>query len=57
MKDQHTEARNHFPWKARSPHGTLKTHETHYMFCETLGLRGTIGAARGAKGAMVPPNF
>jgi len=25
----------------RNPEGTLKTHGTHYMFCGTLGFRGT----------------
>jgi len=40
MTHQHIEARNHFLHKAKNPHGTLKTHGTHYMFCGTLGFRG-----------------
>ena len=27
--------------KMRNPHGSLKTHESHYMFCGTLGYRET----------------
>jgi len=28
MTHQHTVAKNHFPWKTRNPHRTLKTHRT-----------------------------
>jgi len=28
MTNQHTEARNHFPYKTKNPHGILKTHGT-----------------------------
>jgi len=28
MSHQRAEAGNHFPWKSRNPHGTLKSHGT-----------------------------
>jgi len=41
MTHQHTEARNHFPTKRGTLTETLKLTKPHYMFCGTLGLRGT----------------
>jgi len=38
---KHTDAKNHFSKKRRTLTEPWKLAEPHYMFCETLGFRGT----------------